>query len=91
MVTYLSPYIKGYLGMLNGRNGRIKVSTLNKEEKRIRIPIVSKFSWKIKSNAWNKENKIIWFDNLHIDYIQCYNKNEPDSYRLMQISFLGTI
>lgn len=61
--------------MLNGRNGRIKVSTLTKEEKRIRnVLIVSKFIWKIKSNAWNKENKIIWFDNLHIDYIQGYNK-----------------
>lgn len=35
--------------------------------------------------------KIIGFDNLHIDYIQCYNKKKPDSYRLMQISFLGTI
>lgn len=77
MVTYLSPYIKGYLGMLNGRNGRIKVSTLNKEEKRIRnVSIVSKFSWKIKSNAWNKENKIIWLDNPNIDYIQCYNKKK---------------
>lgn len=43
--------------MLNGRNGRIKVSTLNKEEKRIRnVSIVSKFSQKIKGNAWNKEN-----------------------------------
>ena len=48
---------KGYPGMLNGRNGRFNVSTLNKEEKRIRnVSIVSKFSWKIKSNAWNKEN-----------------------------------
>lgn len=48
---------KGYPGMLNGRNGRFNVSTLNKEEKRIRnVSIVSKFSRKIKSNAWNKEN-----------------------------------
>ena len=79
MVTYLSLYIKGYLGILNGRNGRIKVSTLNKEEKRIRnVSIVSKSSWKIKSNAWNKENKIIWFDNLHIDYTQCYNKKNSN-------------